>query len=39
MPILGQLAATLLSLGNALEPGPLKAVRLDAPLRGGALRK
>jgi hypothetical protein len=39
IPILGQLAATQLPLSDALEPGPLEVVCLDAPLRGGPLRQ
>jgi len=39
IPILGQLAPSQLPLGDALEPGPLEVVRLDAPLRGPPLRQ
>jgi hypothetical protein len=38
IPILGQLVATQLPLGDALEPGSLEVVRLDTALRGGPLR-
>ena len=39
IPILGQLAPSQLPLSNALEPGPLKVVRLDAALGSGPLRE
>ena len=32
IPIFGQLAAAQLPLGDALEPGPLEIVRLEAAL-------
>jgi hypothetical protein len=35
IPILGQLAPAQLPLGDALEPGPLEVVGLDAPLGVG----
>src|SRR5262245_47861494 len=38
VPILGQLAPAQLPLGDALEPGALEVVRLDAALRGRSLR-
>jgi hypothetical protein len=34
IPILGQLSATQLPLGDALKPGRPEVVRLDAALRG-----
>jgi hypothetical protein len=37
IPILGQLAATQLPLGDALEAGSLEVVRLNAALGGGPL--
>jgi hypothetical protein len=38
IPILGQLAPAQLPLGDALEPGSLEVVRLDAAFRGRPLR-
>src|ERR1700757_2055923 len=37
IPVLGQLPPAKLSLGNALEPRPLKVVCFDASFRGGPL--
>ena len=37
IPILGQLAPAKLPFGDALEPGPLKVVRVDAALWGWAV--
>jgi hypothetical protein len=37
IPILGQLTPAQLPLGDALEPGPLEIISLDAPLGGGPL--
>ena len=37
IPILGQLAPSQLPLSDALEPGPLEVVGLDAALKGGSL--
>src|SRR6266446_3746076 len=37
-PVLGRLAAAQLSFGDALEPGRLKIVHLDASLGGGPFR-
>ena len=39
IPILGQLTPAQLPLGDALEPGPLEIISLDAPLGRGALRE
>jgi hypothetical protein len=39
IPILDQLAPAQLPLSDALEPGPLEIVRLDAPLVGRPLQK
>ena len=39
VPILGQLALWQLPLGDALEPRPLKVVRLDSALGGRPLRQ
>ena len=39
IPILGQLALAQLPLGDALKPGSLEVVRLNAPLRCGPFRQ
>ena len=39
IPILDQLAPAQLPLSDALEPGPLEIVRLDAPLQKGGVGK
>jgi hypothetical protein len=39
VPVLSQLAPSQLPLGDALEPGMLEVVRLEAALRGRPLRK
>jgi hypothetical protein len=39
IPILGQLAAAQLLLGDALEPGPLEVAGFDAPLGVGRFGK
>jgi hypothetical protein len=39
VPILGQLAPAQLLLSDALEPGPLEIVRLNAALGGRPLRQ
>jgi hypothetical protein len=41
IPVLGQLAPAQLPFGDALEPGPLEIISLDAPLglgRSGSSR-
>jgi hypothetical protein len=39
IPIIGQLAPAKFALGDALEPGALEIISLDAPLGGGPLRE
>jgi hypothetical protein len=39
VPVLSQLPPAQLPPSDALEPGPLEVVRLDAPLRGGPFRQ